>query len=1346
MDRLVLESLAAKNKLDNDSEKVYLIALDEALKNDVNKNIAITGGYGAGKTTIIDAYFDRDKAKKEKMMRVSIASFQAAQENLDESLKGQNLLEQQILQQMFYQVDSNQVPNSKFTKISDLSFWYVFRILFGIFSIFVLNLLTINQGWINQLYTYFMTSAETKFAEVSLAIIILALLIVANGIIIYTLLMVFRKLGITRFGIGNTNIEFNFKDGSTVFNHYLDEIIYLFKKSHYRYIVFEDLDRFQSIKVFERLRGLNTILNSSASLKDRNIKFIYALKDDIFTHGDETESIYNRTKFFDFIIPTVKIMHSSNADSELLKKLDGLWQENENSEPEGNQKISKILIEDIALFINDMRTLINICNEFEIFRYRLQDSSITYNHLFAFVVYKNIYPEDYSNLLENKGIVYDVFNKKDEIVLNLRSEIQNLKNVSVNAIGSIITDKQDIAMLLAKKRKLPNKIIKQENNVLLSFQNSNNYLQIGEQTFKYILDKGIEGDFGVYLRDQNTLQENYSNVNEFVTINSFNYLKLYEEFEQNLIEKQQEIDFKIEELKEKIKHVQTKSISRLINEDDIELHINLSDKKLLYLLIRNNWLNESYEEHLTVFREGSISKVDNEFIKSIKLGYESRYIHLALKNPSKVAEKVRVDDINSIAVLNLSLIEFLLKNDSVTNNEKLAEIIGLLYHDLDQYFEDYIDLLEGLAEIINAKGNLAQKFLEKSLNKVDIWNVVDELDLSKEQKEHYVIKVLENGSAEKIVTLDSSNDLRDFISYELDVAKISDSNNLFEVLEKLEVKVGSLSEMIDSVMDRIIAINAYEINLENLRTIFGTETISRETIDSKPQVKDYCMSNIKTFITQVLLKQDNYLESERVFVNFIQYLYEDVPSEVEDFTVQSLIENWNGIVHKLPEVESFSLVYELYRQKKFTFDWPNIRYCQKEFERNENELNLNYILSNEDDLMVFVNNTTKEIQEEFEQEGIYYDFVNSVLLSDVSNLPKFNQFIERLSISVNLQEDTKVSEEIVHLLIENELLVWNVKIYNDLSSEYHRKKFVLDKVQEAEMDITELIEENELEWSLELLDAILRLENLDSKLLQKYIRENILKIDVQELTSIHERDMLIFDEVMLDTLRNEPEKEEVLIECILLLRSSGFDNQVTDYINEYQVPWDVRLFTNLRSGEIDTASKYLLENHDEIENVSMDQKLFKGLIRDSKNSKLSLMITEKYQNDFEVTSDIALKIYDYLEEDSDQVFNILSDDTIRSIITALPLEDASRFLLEYLRYKDLKRSKIYSLLEKLPHPFNKIKPNGKHYKIDSVDPNVDDLLSYLDPLQVISSYDKKEEDNYYLIRNKQRKKETYSNK
>lgn len=69
-------------------------------------------------------------------------------------------------------------------------------------------------------------------------------------------------------------------------------------------IVFEDIDRFDTGLVFQRLRDINKLANSKnikrkiRFKKQKTLKFIYLVRDDIFSYED-------RIKFFDMIIPVV---------------------------------------------------------------------------------------------------------------------------------------------------------------------------------------------------------------------------------------------------------------------------------------------------------------------------------------------------------------------------------------------------------------------------------------------------------------------------------------------------------------------------------------------------------------------------------------------------------------------------------------------------------------------------------------------------------------------------------------------------------------------------------------------------------------------------------------------------------------------------------------------------------------------------------------------------------------------------------------------------------------------------------------------------------------------------------
>lgn len=80
-------------------------------------------------------------------------------------------------------------------------------------------------------------------------------------------------------------------------------------------MIFEDIDRFDDLAIFEELRKLNDLLNMAPGIvgKEGNkvVSFVYAVKDSIFAlNGESNEGSREvlgsrRVKFFDMIISVV---------------------------------------------------------------------------------------------------------------------------------------------------------------------------------------------------------------------------------------------------------------------------------------------------------------------------------------------------------------------------------------------------------------------------------------------------------------------------------------------------------------------------------------------------------------------------------------------------------------------------------------------------------------------------------------------------------------------------------------------------------------------------------------------------------------------------------------------------------------------------------------------------------------------------------------------------------------------------------------------------------------------------------------------------------------------------------
>ena len=235
---------------------------------------------------------------------------------------------------------------------------------------------------------------------------------------------------------GNSKLnKLNLKDGvieikeeTSIFNNHLDEILYFFQVTKYNVVIIEDLDRFGSPDIFLKLRELNQLLNES-KIVGRNIVFVYAVKDDIFLNEE-------RTKFFDYITTVIPVINPSNSKDILKTALRDRGLE-DNVIKDGD-------LRDMAFFIQDMRILTNIANEFQQYREKLctgNNQKLNLTKLLAMIVYKNYYPKDFAMLHRREGKVYNCIKEKPNFAKGALDEIAKKEETLENEYQAFLKTK-----------------------------------------------------------------------------------------------------------------------------------------------------------------------------------------------------------------------------------------------------------------------------------------------------------------------------------------------------------------------------------------------------------------------------------------------------------------------------------------------------------------------------------------------------------------------------------------------------------------------------------------------------------------------------------------------------------------------------------------------------------------------------------------------------------------------------------------------------------------------------------------------------------------------------------------
>ena len=310
---------------DSDAEETINM-LSDFLENKANINIALSGKYGAGKSSIIYTFFKQDKRKVYRPLYISLGMF-GINKNDEISEEDQNVfcqeIEKSIIQQIIYREKPQDLPDSNIKRIKKLptrNIVLMGSIVLIALIIYLISIYNINVG--EQIKNAIANIIAVNKANMQLSNIILldisiAALVIGSFILItIALSILWKKLIVKSYKLKlpNTEIEINQNSEESLINKYMDELIYFFSKTKYNVLIVEDLDRFlenKSIKyriliIFQKLKELSKILNESKEI-NRQIKFIYAVKDDLFSNATE------RTKFFDAIVPVIPIISNFNS-------------------------------------------------------------------------------------------------------------------------------------------------------------------------------------------------------------------------------------------------------------------------------------------------------------------------------------------------------------------------------------------------------------------------------------------------------------------------------------------------------------------------------------------------------------------------------------------------------------------------------------------------------------------------------------------------------------------------------------------------------------------------------------------------------------------------------------------------------------------------------------------------------------------------------------------------------------------------------------------------------------------------------------------------------------------------
>jgi len=838
------KDLAPLSDVKNASE--YFAALDWAFNNKSVKNIAITGPYGSGKSSIIQSYIKNHPEMK--VINISLANFLEYTEDGNGQLvklKG-NDLEAGILKQLFYKVNHKKIPRSRYRKLYKLKGISVFKYVLAL----VLLSIGISVYAIDDLESYintFLSIAQKNLSleKKTIGLIGILLIILCMIYISYIVWKAFSKISIKEVNIADkATISASEGEGAekSIFNKNLDEIVYFFEETKYNVVFIEDLDRFKNSDIFVKLRELNTILNQYEMIKER-IVFVYAVKDDMFTDKD-------RTKFFEFILPVIPIINSTNSAEMLLEKM---------RQKDGTMKfdITEDYITLIAPYIDDMRVLNNIYNEFLTYKRTLKGSqnlNLSDQLMFSLMVFKNLYPKDFAELQAEKGIVKDAFAEKRNITSRLKSDIEQEKQALVDYISKL--DKEifnDIKEIKAAMLYYMTDNLGIFRNVTINGRTYNAHEILKDQFDVEVLR--AYGSVSYYSSGTNIANLQFDGKTKF--IGAKDYISRCKYLIDSISGRKSELQLNVEQKDEEIRKLSAISLKELLEVYDVKevLPEKVRNNKLLVFMLRYGFIDEKYPNYMNYFHENSITKGDMNFILSIRNRVAEEF-NYPLTETKQVVSRLLPYEFEQKEAYNFDLLDCILSEEDYS--EQCDLFIKQLSDESDlswKFINEYID-----------KTCNEEVFIKKLCSK---WNNIGDYilaipTLSTERKDKFLRMICMYADIDDILQINKNESVSRYFTDNPDILRrmnLVPVERIKSTIEQCKIKFSSLDvetankELLDWIFDG----DYYEITLPMIFSIFAHKKYENMEMLTKRNYSTVLELGYKPLLNRIYETFENYI-------------------------------------------------------------------------------------------------------------------------------------------------------------------------------------------------------------------------------------------------------------------------------------------------------------------------------------------------------------------------------------------------------------------------------------------------------------------------------------------------------
>lgn len=649
-------------ELSDEEFSVYEAEFEKVLSDPFCRNIALSGPYGAGKSSVMEKVKGQRQKRGEKWITISLATFGETNHEQNSgsgetsgaqnsgSTLSQNAVEAEILRQMVHKIGTSMAPKSRFRKLNDRKP--------------AVDVLIAALVLVFALLTAYLANVSSRLFSLQLSFIegfaFLAWLVIA-GAGVYRLVRtsVISKM-VRRVKIFEAEFEITPLDSKSPYERCADEIVYLLNASKVDAVVFEDLDRFDSMAVFERMRSLNALSNDSRSSdakekktetektekddqkREKPLRFFFLVRDGLFKNP------HDRTKFFDYIIPVVPYIDPNSALDVFRNALVGV-----------GITVDEGFLYQLSSYIDDPRIIHDIANEayhykkalFETRSFADGDSE----RLIALLAYKSLFPKDFEYLQVGRGYLHEVLNGKQRLIAKL--------------VGDSKTERSELQDELSS---ITNQLKVSEDELICMFgifQIAGEYLNSRRRVQKHFDPHSFLELVRQDEQDSQTLNSILKKLDE-----NDQYRARLSEVRKDANCRSEVIHTRLRELEARSKSLRAMTIKQLINESpDADVLFNFEGKDikrkedfeelsmdavlsspffpLLRFLVSSGYIDESYRRYTSNFYSDTLCAEDDDFLSAIK---QAKQIDLTYqpKAPDEIVRRISQEEFSRPSIRN----------------------------------------------------------------------------------------------------------------------------------------------------------------------------------------------------------------------------------------------------------------------------------------------------------------------------------------------------------------------------------------------------------------------------------------------------------------------------------------------------------------------------------------------------------------------------------------------------------------------------------------------------------------------------------------------------------------------